>query len=90
MNSCEFVTFISAVACSLSNCCSKDELSLLAAVFSQLGDTLATILTREEICCKDNNQKDNDDSKCACESMDEKRQSEDSSCSQNEKSSDKK
>lgn len=58
MNSCEFVTFISVVACSLTSCCSKDELSLLAAVFTQLGDTLATILTREEICSRDEGEKD--------------------------------
>ena len=50
MNSCELVTLISSIACFLSQNCSKDELSIMAAVFSHLGDTLSTILAHEEIC----------------------------------------
>ena len=50
MNSCEFVTYISALACTIAKDRSGDELELLAAVFNQLGDTLATIAVREEIC----------------------------------------
>lgn len=85
MNSCEFVTFISAVACSLTNCYSKDELSLLAAVFSQLGDTLATILTREEICCRDDDK--GSDSKGVDEAKAVKRQGGDSAETQKENAS---
>ncbi len=50
MNSCELVTFISAAACAINSCCDKDEVTMLAAIFSQLGDTLSTILTHDEIC----------------------------------------
>lgn len=53
MNSCELVTLISSIACYISRNCSKEERSLLAAVFSQLGDTLSTMLTHEEICEKE-------------------------------------
>lgn len=49
MNECELVVFISTVACSLAKCLSTDELALLADVFSQLGDTIATILTHREL-----------------------------------------
>ncbi|SHO43430.1 DUF6774 domain-containing protein [Anaerocolumna xylanovorans] len=49
MSSCELVTFVTAIACSIANTCSSDEVSLLAAVFAQLGDTLATISVREEL-----------------------------------------
>ena len=53
MNSCELVTFISSAACALSQNCTEDELAILAAVFSQLGDTLDTILVHKEICASD-------------------------------------
>ena len=49
MDECELVMFISTVACSLAKCCSTDDLTILSAVFSQLGDTLATILTKREL-----------------------------------------
>lgn len=49
MSECELVAFISTVACTLSKCCSTDELTILSVVFSQLGDTLATILTKREL-----------------------------------------
>lgn len=50
MNSCELVTLVSSIACFLAQNCSSDELSVMSAVFSQLGDTLDTILTHQEIC----------------------------------------
>jgi len=56
MNSCELVTTISTIAIALSKQCSTDELSILSAAFSQLGDTLATIVTHDEIC---NSNKEN-------------------------------
>lgn len=51
MNSCELVTFVSSLACVLSENCTTDELSIMAAVFTQLGDTLVTIVTHNEVCC---------------------------------------
>lgn len=56
MQSCELVTFVTAMACSISKCCSPEELEILSAVFSQLGDTLATIITNEESCKNDSKQ----------------------------------
>lgn len=52
MQSCELVFTVSAAACSIAECCSEEEVELLAAVFTQLGDTLSTILTQKEICNK--------------------------------------
>ncbi len=50
MNPCELTASVTAaanaIACELSN----DELTLLAAVLVQLGDTLATIAVQREIC----------------------------------------
>ena len=43
MNSCAFVNFISLLACEIAKDKSQDELSILAAFFTQLGDTLATL-----------------------------------------------
>lgn len=53
MNSCELVTYVTAVACALAKCYSKEELSVYSAIFVQLGDTLATMLARDEACSKD-------------------------------------
>lgn len=49
MNSCELVTFITAVACNMASCYTEDELTLFSAIFTQLGDTLTTILTNETL-----------------------------------------
>jgi len=49
MQPCELVATISVIACGISKCCSKEEVSILAAVFTQLGDTLATIQVQEEV-----------------------------------------
>ena len=43
MKSCEFVTFISALACTIAKGKSQREINILSAFFSQLGDTLDTI-----------------------------------------------
>ena len=48
INSCEFVTFISALACYIAKDKTAEEINLLAAFFSQLGDTLATIIAFED------------------------------------------
>ena len=45
MSSCEFVTFISILACNIANGKTQDEIAVLSAFFVQLGDTLATIST---------------------------------------------
>ena len=50
MDSCEFVIFISTLACSIAKNRSAEEIDLIAAVFTQLGDTLGTIGAREAFC----------------------------------------
>lgn len=45
MSSCELVTLISTLSCLIADNSTDDELSILSAVFTQLGDSLATILT---------------------------------------------
>jgi hypothetical protein len=52
MQSCELVSYITALACAISKCCSNDELSVLATAFTQLGDTLATIAAQNQLCGK--------------------------------------
>ena len=44
MNSCELVTLISTLSCVIADNSTDDELSLLSAIFTQLGDSLNTIL----------------------------------------------
>lgn len=51
MNSCEFVTFISGLACSIAKDKTPEEITLLAAFFTQLGDTLATITAFNDKNC---------------------------------------
>ncbi|MDF2803082.1 MAG: hypothetical protein K0S61_2985 [Anaerocolumna sp.] len=60
MKSCELVTFITAVACNMASCYTEDELTIFSAIFSQLGDTLATILSNETLLesAKNSNQED--------------------------------
>lgn len=43
MKNCEFVTFISILACNIAKDKTEAELNLLSAFFTQLGDTLATL-----------------------------------------------
>ena len=43
MNPCAFVNFISLLACEIANDKTADELAILSAFFTQLGDTLATL-----------------------------------------------
>lgn len=49
MNSCELVMVISSIACSISQNLTNDEINLLAAILTQLGDTLATIATTRDM-----------------------------------------
>ena len=50
MNSCELTASVTAVANSLACKLNNDELTLLASVLVQLGDTLVTIVTQRSIC----------------------------------------
>lgn len=52
MQSCELVTYITALACAISKCCSDDEIAVLGAAFTQLGDTLTTIAVNNQLCKK--------------------------------------
>ena len=51
MNPCELTASVTALANALACRLSEEELSLLAAVLTQLGDTLATIAVQRGICC---------------------------------------
>lgn len=50
MNTCELTTAITAAANALACGRSADEISLLGAALTQLGDTLITIATQKSIC----------------------------------------
>ena len=52
MNALELTSPITALANAIACQISDDELDLLAAVFTQLGDTLATISVQRDICEK--------------------------------------
>lgn len=50
MNACELTTAVTALANALACEFSEEELTLIASVLVQLGDTLVTIVTRNSIC----------------------------------------
>ena len=50
MNPCELTTLITAISNALACKLSVDELNLLGAILTQLGDTLTTIATQKSIC----------------------------------------
>ena len=50
MNSCELTVSITALANTIACDLSNDELGLLGTVFTQLGDTLATIAVQRSLC----------------------------------------
>ena len=50
MNSCELTASVTALANAIACKLNNDELSLLASVLVQLGDTLVTIATQRNIC----------------------------------------
>lgn len=52
MNGCEISAAVTAIANTLAGRLSDDQLDLAAAVFTQLGDTLATIAVSRSICEK--------------------------------------
>ena len=51
MDPCQLTASVTAAANAIACRLGDDELSLLAAVLVQLGDTLATIATQRAICC---------------------------------------
>lgn len=52
MNPCQLTASITAIANTLACQLTEDELNLLGVVLTQLGDTLLTIATQRNICCK--------------------------------------
>ena len=57
MNSCELTAGITALANGISCKLNNDELTLLASILVQLGDTLVTIATQRSLCEKVNYNK---------------------------------
>ncbi|MDO4283415.1 MAG: hypothetical protein Q4D02_07235 [Clostridia bacterium] len=56
MNSCEIVSLISAISCAIAKGRTTDELNILSAIFTQIGDSLTTIaVTRTTSNTTDNN-----------------------------------
>lgn len=51
MKSCEFVLFISSLACQIADGKSPEEIAVLSTFFSQLGDTLGTIAAFNDNNC---------------------------------------
>ena len=45
MNPCELVTLVSTLSCIISENFDDDELALIAALFTQLGDSIASLLS---------------------------------------------
>ena len=54
MNACELTASITAIANALACNLTEDELNLLGAALTQLGDTLITIATQRNICSRNN------------------------------------
>lgn len=52
MQSCELATYITALACAISKCCTDDEMAVLSSAFNQLGDTLGTISAQNQLLNK--------------------------------------
>ena len=57
MNPCELTSSVTAIANALACKLNNNELTLLASVLVQLGDTLVTIVTQKTICENINNNK---------------------------------
>lgn len=60
MNPCELTASITAVANALSRQLTADQLTLLGAVLSQLGDTITTIAVQKSICSSAHNSSGTD------------------------------
>lgn len=55
MDPCELTALITAIANALANQLNDDELDILGAAVTQLGDTLLTIAAQQSICCRKKN-----------------------------------
>lgn len=62
MQPCEFMMFVSSLACCIAKDRSPEEIGLLSAIFSQLSGSLGTILAQQELCCNKDEDKDKADS----------------------------
>ena len=58
VNSCEWTASITAAANALACMLPDDELTLLGATLTQLGDTLVTIATQRSICNAQKRERD--------------------------------
>lgn len=56
MNACELTASITAAANALACKFTDEELGVLGAVFTQLGDTLTTIAVQRSLCSKSKGQ----------------------------------
>ncbi len=56
MNSLELTTSITTLANAIACKLTPDEATLLASILVQLGDTLVTIVTRENLCMNKSNK----------------------------------
>ena len=50
MSPCEITAFISSLAICISKSYDDKELAVIAAAFTQLGDSIETILAQRELC----------------------------------------
>lgn len=50
MHDCSDLYLLSTIACKLSECLTEDELAILAANLTALGDMLEVLLARRAIC----------------------------------------
>lgn len=50
MNTCSDLYVLSTIACKLSECLTEEELIILAANLTALGDLLEVILARQSVC----------------------------------------
>lgn len=50
MNGCELTAYVTAAANALAANATTEQLELMAVVFTQLGDTLATIAVSRSVC----------------------------------------
>lgn len=62
MNPCEFSAMITSIACIIAKDKCPDELELIGATLSQLGDTLTTMSTYENLCCEPRSECKKDES----------------------------
>lgn len=64
MNDCELISYVTAIACGIIKCLPDDELELLAAILTQLGDTIATYLAQQNLKESRTQNKNNSNDVC--------------------------